>query len=168
MNSLASRIAIVPRVVLSVLLATIVAACATVNSGSMPEQQARALWDRYLAAINALDLDQLSAVISDEPGFAWREAGRPGYGSKAEFMQAMASVKSSVKSASTTVADVSIAATEAQRATVSSRYVSRFAFNDGRVMTMTGRFSAAMKPENGSWRIVSGETIADGPPTFSR
>jgi ketosteroid isomerase-like protein len=146
------------------------AACsvAPITNPATVEREARAVWDRYLAALNALDLDALSAVISDNPGFSWAESNRPGYDSKESFMQAMEGVSKASKSASTTVSDVEVTADGATRAQVTSRFVSRFVFKDNRTMTMTGRFRAAMRAESGGWRIFAGETTMDGPAVFTQ
>jgi ketosteroid isomerase-like protein len=144
------------------------AACTTMPASDNPERDARAVWDRYLAAFNALDLDALSAVVTDNPGFSWAESNRPGYDSKETFMQAMESIGKMSKSANTIVSDVVVKTEGADRAVVTSRFVSRFVFKDNRTMTMTGRFRATMRAESGGWRIVSGETTMDGPAVFTQ
>jgi ketosteroid isomerase-like protein len=155
---------------LFVLLAgtAMLAACTAIPVSDNPERDARALWDRYLAAFNALDLKALSAVITDNPGFSWAESNRPGYDSKETFMQAMESVSKMSKSADTSVSDIVVKTEGINRAVVTSRFVSRFVFKDNRTMTMTGRFRATMRAESGGWRIVSGETTMDGPAVFTQ
>jgi ketosteroid isomerase-like protein len=157
-------------ILLTAVLALTACSVAPIANPAAVEREARAVWDRYLAALNALDLDALSAVISDNPGFSWAESNRPGYDSKDSFMQAMEGVSKASKSASTTVSDVVVTAENATRAQVTSRFVSRFVFkdNDNRTMTMTGRFRATMRAESGGWRIVSGETTMDGPAVFTQ
>jgi ketosteroid isomerase-like protein len=156
---------------MTLLSALLLAACVSGPPGATNnvavEREARALWDRYLAALNALDLEALSAVISDNPGFSWAESNRPGYDSKETFMQAMEGVSKASKSASTTVSDVVVTPENANRAHVTSRFVSRFVFKDNRTMTMTGRFRATMRAESDGWRIVAGETTMDGPGVFT-
>jgi ketosteroid isomerase-like protein len=155
-------------ILLTGILALTACSVAPIANPVTVEREARALWDRYLAALNALDLDALSAVISDNPGFSWAESNRPGYDSKESFMQAMEGVSKASKSASTTVSDVVVTAENATRAQVTSRFVSRFVFKDNRTMAMTGRFRATMRAESGGWRIVSGETTMDGPAVFTQ
>jgi ketosteroid isomerase-like protein len=153
---------------LTAVLALTACSVAPIANPAAVEREARAVWGRYLAALNALDLDALSAVISDNPGFSWAESNRPGYDSKESFMQAMEGVSKASKSASTTVSDVVVTAENATRARVTSRFVSRFVFKDNRTMAMTGRFRATMRAESGGWRIVSGETTMDGPAVFTQ
>jgi ketosteroid isomerase-like protein len=158
-------------ILLTAILALTACSVAPIANPAAVEREARAVWDRYLAALNALDLDALSAVISDNPGFSWAESNRPGYDSKDSFMQAMEGVSKASKSASTTVSDMVVTPESATRAQVTSRFVSRFVFkdnNDNRTMTMTGRFRATMRAESGGWRIVSGETTMDGPVVFTQ
>jgi Domain of unknown function (DUF4440) len=131
------------------------------------EREARVLWERYLTAINTLNIDALAGLISDDPGFNWAEANRAGYDSKETFLQAMEGIAKASKSSNTSVSDVVIKPVNANSAEVSSRFVSRFVFKDYRTMTMTGRFRATMRAASGGWRIVAGETTMDGPAVFT-
>ncbi len=65
------------------ILALLLAFCLGAPAYADPRQEVRALYETFVAAQNAHDIDAVRTVLSDSPDFLWISDGRPVWGREA-------------------------------------------------------------------------------------
>lgn len=106
-------------------------------------------------------------MMSDSPGFHWKELNRPGYRNKAEYAKALRALKDLADASRMTLTNVQYRAVDNGQIEVTCRYTNDLRLKDGRWMTLGGQFLGVLVEERGEWRFARGETNADTPPSFS-
>lgn len=119
------------------------------------EAELGAFLDRWVAAFGAADPDEIRAVCSSAPEFAWYEDGELRYPSVDRILAALAALPDGMRF-ETTYSDVRTRFLREDVATVGARFVSDA--HGPFELHLEGAVTFVAAREDGDWRIVLGHT----------